>query len=813
MPAWTTTAINGSQADRAWLEQHGFGWVFDDTVLAGHTPADEAHILRVMRLRGYGRDAVIRADEDDSADLLLMLDGRVELTLIDAAGLEHQAVCDAEGIHLRGGHAQQTTDALRAVARTPTLALQISPTGLIDLIHAIPAVRAFLGDVVMGAFNRDTLLKLISGNPTLRLLSRADQFLLLLGGHLVDHPADSQSVTLYEHGVFGMDAFVVVDGAVELRSPAGDVVAHLGPGDLFGAESLFLEEERPLAAVIPADVAVTVLRISGRHLVDVTDRNVMVARIIMRDIARFHIRVSPYASPPSADDANHVLMVTAHHAGLPLTELTYGMAGSMATAPPVGKPAAPPAASILLVDPDGAQSARRLGLSVRSAAIAGVKVREMVLPPSWPRPLRVAWPVTPTAGLDPAGLEALASACQQGGGGWPAGLQLVILSPPVGGPAEPNPRLLELADVVVLARGASEPPPAELSWRHGERAHRRRGQVWMQVIYMPDDADASPSLWLEAQQCYKSARLWPDPSTMQAFWDRGDLAQVAGPDTRFGRCSARAGRVARGRSVGLALGGGGAFGFVHAGLVQALVEQGFDADCVSGVSFGSLVGALLVGDGPDAVAELRHMGGRLLAAALRGICRRDTFARLVDRRLGGKTLFETEVPLYTVGADVSRVEPFVLPRGTLGEAVQAASSVPGMALPFVFEDRRIVDGGVVDNVPADLVWQSGVDFVLASNVVPIEDRTLRQRIREAARHWIPIWWRYDDAIRSLYHMGAQMGRDRARMADMLFDSNVKGIDVYDFCEAAAIIDHGYKQAVARMDDILHTFEHDTTRRF
>jgi NTE family protein len=859
----------GRRVTRTELADQGFDWVFQDTFLADlknkrsspleapqdhanitlcSTPfadvdlskleMDEEDILKVATEKIFppGKE-IWTLDSDTQRGLLLLLDGEVDIAIHDPQGLEHRTSCKADGLLLWRDPDTKEEDPLSVSARGEVVALYVPQDELNQLLVSNPSLKSFLSASVLSPIVRRRLLEAISLNPTLRLLSRADQLLLLIDAQLIDRPATSHDCTIFESGGYGVDPYLVVKGAVEIRSSSrgGGALETLQEGSLFGADAVLLERTRPLAAVIPAQASTTVLRLSGRRFMEITDRNSMVARKILRNIADFHIKVGPHVAAASRTSPRHyVILVTAADEALPILAAAYGIAGSLTTsgapyrglranqwlagqsthlqAQSAGRTVSLPPVPVVLVDPRGAESAADLGFDVIDATVAGVAVNEMRLPEAWnPERLRVVWPKRPT------GYAALIGACHEGKAGWRKGQQLVVADPPdVAGHGARHALLIRRADVVVHGRSAQDPPPTQSTGRGGTRPRGPAGQAWVQLI---DMRGADDDARLELRDCCKASRLPADAhGCVDRLWGEGDLDAVSSPETSFGRACGRASRLVRGSSVALALGGGGAFGFMHAGLVCALDEHGFDIDVVAGVSFGSLVGALLVSGGVEDVTRVEEMWKGLVACSALGVLFRDTFAAYVDRALKGQRLRQTEIPLYPVGADVSVMEPFVLTRGTLGQAVQSASSVPGLLRAFKTgkkSRRRIVDGVVVDNVPAVVAWQAGADFVLGSNVVPIEDKaSLIGRVRQGlSRLPLDPLVRLDDGIRSLYHMGGQMGRDRARLADMLFDSNLRGIDFYEFWRAREIMTCGYEQAISRMDDIIAAYDHDPARRF
>ena len=172
------------------------------------------------------------------------------------------------------------------------------------------------------------------------------------------------------------------------------------------------------------------------------------------------------------------------------------------------------------------------------------------------------------------------------------------------------------------------------------------------------------------------------------------------------------------KRVGLALGGGGARGMAHVGVIRVLEREGIPIDCIAGTSAGSLVGAVYAGG-------LR--GDRLLDMAMR-LRWRDiarfvwprngfvSFARLetfLASTLGDLTFDDLELPYAAIAADLATGEQVVLNAGRVAPAVRASCSVPGIVTPIEVEGRLLVDGGVVNNLPISVVRDLGAEVVIA----------------------------------------------------------------------------------------------------
>jgi len=196
-------------------------------------------------------------------------------------------------------------------------------------------------------------------------------------------------------------------------------------------------------------------------------------------------------------------------------------------------------------------------------------------------------------------------------------------------------------------------------------------------------------------------RRWLDQEFVTAHHHLGDKAQWA---EGVGRLA----RAMLGRSLGLVLSGGGARGLAHIGVLEVLKEAGITVDRVGGCSMGAFVAALFaVGTAP---AEILNICQREFVLANpfndytspRASVLRARKGDLMLRRLfGDKTLEAARLPCFTVSCDLVTAGVVVHRTGLVHQAVAASTSIPGLAPPVLSEDRILVDGGLLDNLPVD----------------------------------------------------------------------------------------------------------------
>lgn len=181
--------------------------------------------------------------------------------------------------------------------------------------------------------------------------------------------------------------------------------------------------------------------------------------------------------------------------------------------------------------------------------------------------------------------------------------------------------------------------------------------------------------------------------------------------------------------LGLALGGGGARGLSHVGVLRVLEAEGLRPDVVAGASMGGLIGAAYAAGFPVDAIEREVLGvsrrTRLIKFAdwvptLQGLMSGRKFEAYLESVIGADLRFEDlRLPLALAAADLVSGREVVLREGRVVPAMRATMSIPGVFAPVDWPGGyRLVDGGILNNVPADLARGLGADVVVAVDVLP-----------------------------------------------------------------------------------------------
>lgn len=280
----------------------------------------------------------------------------------------------------------------------------------------------------------------------------------------------------------------------------------------------------------------------------------------------------------------------------------------------------------------------------------------------------------------------------------------------------------------------------------------------------------------------------------------------------------RAARLLTGRALGLALGGGGARGFTHIGLMRAIRELGMDPDIVAGTSMGALIGAMAAqgmpaGEMTGVIHDLfvdRNLLNDYTVPTISLIKAKK--ARGALEVLFGETQIEDLPRVYAcVTTNLTRARAEVHDRGSLAHWVGASMSVPGVAPPVVYNGDLLVDGGVLMAVPSDVVVGYGRGPVIASDVSAIETFHGAAEGAEGNPEQLPNSAeveRRTNIFHILYRTATLSTREelekRAESVDCYLRMPITGVSMFDWERADELIELGYRHAMEQLPPMVES---------
>lgn len=358
-------------------------------------------------------------------------------------------------------------------------------------------------------------------------------------------------------------------------------------------------------------------------------------------------------------------------------------------------------------------------------------------------------------------------------------------------------RCLHQADrVLLLARADEAPAPGDL-----ERAllnHPRRvtdAKQWLVLVH-PEGTHRLPqgtSRWLAERSVETHHHL--------RWGDGEDLGRLA--------------RHLAGRAVALVLGGGGARGFAHIGMVRALREAGVPVDMVGGTSMGASIAAqVAMGYGPDRLESLNrrvwvkirpHKAYTLPVISIISTRKSDRVGKML---YGDTEIEDLWTPFFCVSSNLSTAEQMVHRRGSLLWAATASASLPGAAQPVLHDRHLLCDGALLNNLPTDVARRLGAGVVVAAEVsveddaqficdrIPRVGEILRDRLLRRKKIRFPSLM--EVALRASMLHSAHGERAALATADFALRPPIDGFALMDFSVMDRLVAVGYEYARAEV---------------
>jgi NTE family protein len=285
--------------------------------------------------------------------------------------------------------------------------------------------------------------------------------------------------------------------------------------------------------------------------------------------------------------------------------------------------------------------------------------------------------------------------------------------------------------------------------------------------------------------------------------------------------------------IGLALSGGGARGLAHIGVLKVLEQEGISVDLLAGTSMGGVVAAAYAaGLTPDFMEQeaLRMTNPRRLLSLAdptlprRGLFEGQKVTEYLSRHLGECTFDSLRCPLSLIAVDLEAGEAVTLNEGQVIDAVRATIALPGLFKPVERESQGesqsksrsfrqvLVDGGLLDNLPADVTRQMGADVVIAVDVIG-DNSTFSAMIKTLhERRYVPggLASTFEVMLRSLDVMMKEINRrclvEAAPEVIIRPDVPPDVSVLLGFTRAADTIAIGEKAAVGALPDIRSVLE-------
>ncbi|KXG74283.1 patatin-like phospholipase family protein [Thermotalea metallivorans] len=251
-------------------------------------------------------------------------------------------------------------------------------------------------------------------------------------------------------------------------------------------------------------------------------------------------------------------------------------------------------------------------------------------------------------------------------------------------------------------------------------------------------------------------------------------------------------------TIALALGGGAVWGISHIGILKVLENHHIPVHYMSGTSIGALVGGLYAAGIPlqklyELAISTQWKNLSKLSLPLGGILSNEPMEFFICNLIGNKTFEDLKIPFVAVATDLLTGEEIILHSGKLSTAIRASTAIPGIFHPIHINNRTLVDGGVVSNVPVHAVKGFNPDITIAVNLVPsLED-------------WLPSN-SLETILKSLFIMQQKVVAKETSQADLVINLSMKGFSPIDFSKAKELYQKGMMTGLSYISRIQEIIE-------
>lgn len=264
------------------------------------------------------------------------------------------------------------------------------------------------------------------------------------------------------------------------------------------------------------------------------------------------------------------------------------------------------------------------------------------------------------------------------------------------------------------------------------------------------------------------------------------------------------------KKLGLALGGGGARGCAHVGVIKALTEAEISIDCIAGSSIGSVVGGVFAsGDMEEFERYLLEISWKDVVRHFdpgvpnRGLFKGNKVVKLLEKIITHQKFSELSIPLAVVATNLETGRAVHIKRGNVIDAIRASIAIPGIFTPFKKGSRFLIDGGVVNPMPVDVVREMGADVVIGVdlNHQYIKEKMRSKKKKQMAKNNIIEWLTPErpniiDVIESsVFMMQNQITEKNVSMnpPDIMIRPILASANIFDFHRARSMIKVGHRK--------------------
>lgn len=267
--------------------------------------------------------------------------------------------------------------------------------------------------------------------------------------------------------------------------------------------------------------------------------------------------------------------------------------------------------------------------------------------------------------------------------------------------------------------------------------------------------------------------------------------------------------MAESKRFGMALGGGGARGYAHIGVLRVLEREGFRPSVLAGTSMGSIMAAFFAaGHSANRVQEILSQMSFWRFLDLNPLSDMLNFSELVrflEPHLP-RQIEDFPIPLGITATDLVTGTEVYFRQGDVFQAIRASIAYPGVISPIWVGEQLLADGGILNQIPVDLARFLGAERVIAVDVTPLE--VLREHPQKKT-WWQQIFRRGTDTnpiqnvYRSVEIMQIRLAEVKLAVSrpDLILRPSLEGIGLFNFQQLEQAIQDGEAAAEGKLEEI------------
>ena len=253
-------------------------------------------------------------------------------------------------------------------------------------------------------------------------------------------------------------------------------------------------------------------------------------------------------------------------------------------------------------------------------------------------------------------------------------------------------------------------------------------------------------------------------------------------------------KLKKNKKIGLALGGGAALGAAHIGVLRALEEFDISISYVAGTSIGAFVAAFFAFNVhwkkiSEIALKLNWLDISAISLSKMALLSNEKLGNLITEHIGDVSFDQSKIPVAMISTNISNGEKVILKQGNVARAVMASTCIPGIFIPVEIEDKLLVDGGIVENVPITPLKEMGADFIIAVDLNAEYSHKKPGNIVEVLLNT------FDFTLMNATKL-------QTEEADFLIKPDLSSFSIVDAKQTADLIEKGYQEAKKELKKIM-----------